>query len=1225
MTDPDGSTTQTATVDSNGNWTVTIPSSQASGGVSATQTDGTTTSSATTAAYDAIDPSLTITTAAEGTISGTGTPGDTINYTITVSTGSGSSTTGSSTTVGADGTWTANAGNSASGTLKVISAATNETATSPYTVSSITLAAAGTVSGTGVAGNTVTVTDPDGMTTQTTTVASSGTWSVTIPSTQASGTVNAVFSDGAQKSAAYVTSIPLTITTAADGTISGTGTPGDTISYTITTSTGASSTDSAVVAQNGTWTSHVMMVNSSGTLTVTDTSSTAMATGLYIVSSITRAAGGTVSGTGVPGNTVTVTDPDNVTTQTTTVASDGTWSVTVPASQTHGTVIAHFSDNANPAATYIQNPANTTITYVDTSGATVLPSSTVSLTGEVGASATVPYSGSVSGYVLAGVTYNGTAVKPGSTITLTANGVLVYTYYSANNESINFQTSASLPSSYSGVPAMTVFGSLAPGYPITITYIDKATGATETKTIYTDASGNYSYTLPTTPLQESHVLVSQTLAGATYQADFLVITSNHGETAIASPVKNADGTYSISDTVTLHSLSDYPINGGDAVTLTGNLVDTKTGAILATVTKNGTLDNVTTDSTVILTYTLTAAQYAALIASGDTVQSQVTGVDNTQATDMIPTGITSWDAPALQMDKTYANESETMPTYTPSGATTIESATKDANGTYTVLDTVTLKGGIAGDSFNLSGKLVDLTTASNLSGVTATATGTFATDGTSSATLSYTLTAAQYGLLTTHGDTIESQVAGSDAQANTAITVDPTYANEALAMPLFDPSGATTIGNATENANGTYTVLDTVTLQGGIPGDTYSLSGNLVDLTTRSNLSGVTATATGTFASDGTSSVELAYTLTNAQYDSLIRVGDQIQSQVAGIDTTDLTTLNIDPTFTNESENIAKYTPSASTILGTVMKTATGYTLVDTVTLTGGLSGDTFNLSGNLVDITTKTDLMGVTAITTGNYDASGNATATLTYNLTPAQYGSVTSNGDSLQSQVSGTTATGNTLISFDPTYASESQRMPTFKPNGATQISSAAKNADGTYTIDDTVTLKGGMPADQFSISGNLIDLTTGSNLSGGKATATGTFASDGTSSATLVYILTADQYESLTQKGDTIQSQVTGTDTTDSTTLTIDLTYFNESETIPPVTPTITPKVNTSEKVGKIENYYAPNNIPAFPFSRVARSNHHLPATGSTSENNLVEIGTAFLTLASVMFLKEKGRRR
>ncbi|WP_054639298.1 Ig-like domain-containing protein [Lactococcus fujiensis] len=104
VTDPDGTTTQTATVGTNGNWTVTIPSSQASGGVSATQTDGTTTSSATGASYTAATTTtptvatLTVTTAADGILAGTGTPGDTIQWDI--------GGLGSSTTVAADGTWT---------------------------------------------------------------------------------------------------------------------------------------------------------------------------------------------------------------------------------------------------------------------------------------------------------------------------------------------------------------------------------------------------------------------------------------------------------------------------------------------------------------------------------------------------------------------------------------------------------------------------------------------------------------------------------------------------------------------------------------------------------------------------------------------------------------------------------------------------------------------------------------------------------------------------------------------------------------------------------------------------------------------------------------------------------------------------------------------------------------------------------------------------------------
>ncbi|PCS00955.1 LPXTG cell wall anchor domain-containing protein [Lactococcus fujiensis] len=150
---------------------------------------------------------------------------------------------------------------------------------------------------------------------------------------------------------------------------------------------------------------------------------------------------------------------------------------------------------------------------------------------------------------------------------------------------------------------------------------------------------------------------------------------------------------------------------------------------------------------------------------------------------------------------------------------------------------------------------------------------------------------------------------------------------------------------------------------------------------------------------------------------------------------------------------------------------------------------------------------------------------------------------------------------------------------------------------------------------------------------ATTAGTFASDGTASATLVYTLTAAQYAGLTQKGDTIQSQVTGLDRTDSTTLTIAPTFANETETIPPInTPikfnypaktNVTKKGETTKERSE-EKFYAPKNITSY--SRVSHANHHLlPKTGTADSTDLIAIGTSLISLAGTVLLGRKRKRR
>jgi hypothetical protein len=320
------------------------------------------------------------------------------------------------TTVAADGTWSVTPGNAqalapGSNTLSVTATdpAGNSSAATSLVLSIVTVGpqsptaaldpgsdsgvsgdrltsdATPTISGTGVAGDTIRVTLPGGAV-LTTTVAADGSWSVTPSNAQAlpngSNTLTVTAVDPAGNTSS---TIPLTITVDATApaapvaalapasdsgaagdnvtndatpTILGTGAAGDTIRVTLPGGTVLTT----IVSADGTWSvtpgNAQALLTGSNTLTVTATdpagnSSAATNLVLSIVTigpqaptaaldpgsdsgasgdRLTSDATPTISGTGVAGDTIRVTLPDG-SVLTTTVAADGSWSVTPSAAQ----------------------------------------------------------------------------------------------------------------------------------------------------------------------------------------------------------------------------------------------------------------------------------------------------------------------------------------------------------------------------------------------------------------------------------------------------------------------------------------------------------------------------------------------------------------------------------------------------------------------------------------------------------------------------------------------------------------------------------------------------------------------------------------------------------------------------------------------------------------------------------------------------------------------------
>ncbi|MDR0284568.1 MAG: Ig-like domain-containing protein, partial [Propionibacteriaceae bacterium] len=240
--------------------------------------------------------------------------------------------------------------------------ATGRLVTGLSAVPTIDVANATTISGTGEPGATVTVTDDNGQVLGETTVKDDGTWSIPTPAGTPSGPITATVTDPTGHQATATADLDTdppavpTIDVANATEISGTGEPGATLTVTDHTGTVLGET---TVNNDGTWSIPTPAGTPSGMITATatdpagnQTSATGrLVTGLSAIPTIDVANATTISGTGEPGSTVTITDGNGQVLGETTVDDNGTWSVPTPAGTPSGPITATVTDPTGHPAT----------------------------------------------------------------------------------------------------------------------------------------------------------------------------------------------------------------------------------------------------------------------------------------------------------------------------------------------------------------------------------------------------------------------------------------------------------------------------------------------------------------------------------------------------------------------------------------------------------------------------------------------------------------------------------------------------------------------------------------------------------------------------------------------------------------------------------------------------------------------------------------------------------
>ncbi|PTG55307.1 hypothetical protein BU692_07890 [Staphylococcus chromogenes] len=655
----------TGTVGEDGTWTVNVPPTETleeGEVVTAVITDdnGNTSTPGNGTVTDTIAPDAPVVNNPQpndGTVTGSGEPGGTVVVTFP----NGDVVTG---TVGEDGTWTVNV--PPTETLEegevvtaVITDDNGNTSTPGNGTVTDTIAPDapvvnnpqpndGTVTGTGEPGGTVTVTFPNGEVV-TGTVEEDGTWTVDVPPTvtltEGDVITATVEDDNGNVSTPGNGTVTDTIAPDApvvnnpqpnDETVTGTGEPGGTVTVTFPNDEVVTGT----VDEDGTWTVDVPPtvtltegdvitatveddngnVSTPGNGTVTDT----IAPDAPVVNN-PQPNDETVTGTGEPGGTVTVTFPnDEVVTGT--ADEDGTWTVDVPptVTLTEGDVITATveEDNGN-----VSTPGNGTVTDTIAPDAPVVNNpqpndGTVTGTGEPGGTVTVTFP---NGEVVTGtVEEDGTwTVDVPPTVTLTEGDVITATVED-DNGNVSTPGNGTVTDTIAPEPPVVdpikpgdtvVTGEGEPGGTVTVTFPN---GEVVTGTV--DEDGTWTVDVPpTVTIKDGDTIaVTQTDKGGNESDSTTVVVTGDKDDSTTPPVDNSGNNDGNNDCPVVK-----PIQNNDT-SVTGQ---TEPGAPVKVEFPGDT--TVTTEADDEGQFTVSVPQHVAL-NDGDTVK--VTGSEDKPAT-----------------------------------------------------------------------------------------------------------------------------------------------------------------------------------------------------------------------------------------------------------------------------------------------------------------------------------------------------------------------------------------------------------------------------------------------------------------------------------------------------------------------------------------------------------------------------------------------------------------
>jgi mucin-2 len=925
-----------------------------------------------------------------------------------------------------------------------------------------------------------------------------------------------------------------TICSGGSATVTFTGTPNATVTYTVTGTPGnqtvvlnalGTATITGTYTANTTFT--LVSVASAGTPSCSQPATGSVTITVIppptvtIASNATICSGGTatVTFTGTPNSTVTYTVTGTPGNQTIVLNALGTASITGTFTSTTTYTLVSIATSGTPVCT---RPVTGTITI------TVVPPPTVAISANAticsGGTATVTFTGTPN----ATVTYTVTGTPGNQTIVLNGSGTatITGTYTSTTVFTLVSVVTSGTPSCTQ--PAVgTVTITVIP--PPTVTIASNATicsGGTATVTFTGTPNATVTYTVTGTPGNQTIVL--NALGTATITGTFtstttytLVSIATSGTPVCTRPVT---GTITITvvppPTVAISANATICSGGTATVTFTGTPNATVTYTVTGTPGNQTIVLNASGTATITGTYTSTTAFTLVSIATSGTPSCSQPAAGTITITVIPPPTVTIASSTTVcsggAATVTFTGTPNATVTYTVTGTPGNQTivlngaGTATITGTYTSTTTYTLISvattGTPSCSQPATGTITITVTPPPTASIAASATvcpggsATVTFTGTPNATITYTVTG------TPGNQTIILNALGTAAITGT-YTSTTTYtlvsvattgspgctapATGTITITVLPPPTVSISANATICLGGTATVTFTGTPNATV---TYTVTGTPGNQTIVLNASG-TATITGTYTSTTT------FTLV-----SIATSGTpSCTAPAAG----SITITVVPPPTVTISANATVCTGGSATVTFTGAPNAT---VTYTVTGTPGNQTIVLNALGTATitgTFTTTTTYTLVSVATSGTPSCSAPATGTITITVVPPPTVTISANA----TVCSGGTAT----VTFTGTPNATVTYTVTGTPGNQTIVLNAVGTAtiNGTFTATTTYTLVSvattGTPGCSVPATGTItitvvpppvVAISSSTTIcSGGSATVTFT----GTPNATIAYTVT------------------------------------------------------------------------------------------------------------------------
>jgi hypothetical protein len=834
------------------------------------------------------------------------------------------------------------------------------------------------------------------------------------------------------------------------------------------------------------------------------------------------------SGTAVEPVTVTAASPAIATTPSLTAVTLGTGSATL-------------SDTATLTGGYNESG---TITFTLYEGSTLVDTETVSVSGNGSYSTptgfTLPTSGTVTGTYQWDASYSGDA-NDNSVSDVNAAGEQV----TVSAASPTVTTTPSSTSVTLGTSSTTLndTATLAGGYndtgTITFTLYNGST-LVDTETVSVTGNGSYTtptgFTLPTSGTETGTYQWDASYSGDANNNAFSD-TNNAGEQVTVSP---ASPTLSTTPNMTAVTLGASPVTLTDTAVVGGGYNDT--GTITFTLYQGSTLVDTETVSV--------SGNGSYTTATGYTLPSSAAALgtyqwDATYNGDANNNAVSDLNAAGEQVNVVHTpptvtagatatfNGGSTTPSTLDSGLTVSD---PDSGGNLSGA-TVSITSGFAtGDTLNFSNQ-------NGITGIYSSTTGVLTLTGTASiANYQTALDSISYNFSPTNGDPTggggnTSRTISWVASDNIASSTPTTSTLNVVHTAPTVTAGATatfTGGGSAVTLDGTLTTTD-VDSAGDLTGATVSItsgfiSGDTLNFTNQSGITGSYNSGTGVLTLSGTSSVanyqaaldSITYGFSPSNGDPTGGGGDT--ARTISWTVTDGSTSNGSSntaTSTLDTVHVAPTVTAGGTVTfdgGGSPVTLDGTLTVSDVDSAGNLTGATVSissgfLSGDTLNFTNQSGISGVYNSATGVLTLTGTSTLadyqtaldSVTYNFTPTN-GDPTGGGSDTARTISWAVTDGSTSNGTSTTGTSTLDTVhvaPAVTAGGTVTFDGGGSpvTLDGTATVSD-VDSGGNLTGATVSISsgllnGDTLNFTDQNGITGSYDATTGTLTLTGTSS--------------------------------------------------------------------------------------------------------------------------------